>query len=62
MGAGSERDASIEAVINWLLENPDMSSSDVIESDGREAAAESKISCISFFIAMAFSKSGPTVD
>lgn len=37
--AGSERESSIEAVINWLLENPDMSGSEMIESDGREAAA-----------------------
>lgn len=36
---GSERESSIEAVINWLLENPDMSGSEMIESDGREAAA-----------------------
>ena len=36
---GSERESSIEAVINWLLENPDMSASEAIESDGREAAA-----------------------
>lgn len=45
LDAGRERDASIEAVINWLLENPDMSSCDVIESEEREAAAaESKLS------------------
>lgn len=36
---GSERESSIEAVINWLLENPDMSGSEIMESDGREAAA-----------------------
>ena len=36
---GSERESSIEAVINWLLENPDLSSSDIMEPDGREAAA-----------------------
>lgn len=39
MLTGSEREASIEAVINWLLENPDTSSSDVVDSEGREAAA-----------------------
>lgn len=35
---GSERDASIEAVINWLLENPDMPHADISESDGRDGA------------------------
>jgi hypothetical protein len=36
---GSESVSSIEDVINWLLENPDMSGSEMMESDGREAAA-----------------------
>jgi hypothetical protein len=30
---GGERDSSIEAVINWLLENPDTSNSETLDSD-----------------------------
>lgn len=42
--------SSIEDVINWLLENPDMSGSEMMESDGREAAAvEGIANSLSFF-------------
>lgn len=47
--------SSIEDVINWLLENPDMSGSEMMESDGREAAAvEGIANSLSFFLTIFF--------